>query len=56
MRGVPLNVEALFRKHKQTKFEQYTPEREKVTDDDAALIAALEGSLAEAKANRGRNE
>lgn len=45
-----LNVDKLFPVSKGTRFEQFAPPRVQPTDDDAALLANLEGALAEARA------
>lgn len=42
----------LYRKHKSTRFVQHRAPRQQVSDEDAVLMAAMEGSLAEAQARQ----
>jgi hypothetical protein len=45
-----LKLDELYRKHKSTRFDQHRAPRERLTDDEAVILAQLEGSLAEARA------
>lgn len=49
-------LDALFPKHKATRFEQHVPPRVVETDDGAALQASLEGALAAARASHATSD
>lgn len=50
-----IRLDELYRRHKSTRFEQHRAPKERLTDDEVALQAQLEGALAAARAeNMGR--
>lgn len=49
-----VDLDKLYKTVVTTRFEEHVPKRVGVTDEDAVMLAALEGALAEAKAKGGK--
>lgn len=51
-----IDMDRLYRTVVTSKFIEHVPSKDKATDEDAVLMAALEGALAERRASRGDSD